>query len=42
MGPASMRPQLEAGARELGLTLGETQMQQLLDYLTLIQKWNKV
>jgi len=37
-----MRPQLEAGARELGLTLGETQMQQLLDYLTLIQKWNKV
>lgn len=30
------------GAAELGLELGEIEIRQLLDYLALIQKWNKV
>ncbi|HLO96638.1 MAG TPA: RsmG family class I SAM-dependent methyltransferase, partial [Burkholderiaceae bacterium] len=33
---------LRDAAQTLGLNLGETQLQQLLDYLGLIQKWNKV
>lgn len=33
---------LRQGAQQLGLQLGETQIAQLLDYLDLIQKWNKV
>lgn len=33
---------LREAARTLGLDLSETQLQQLLDYLGLIQKWNKV
>jgi 16S rRNA (guanine527-N7)-methyltransferase len=33
---------LKEGAQALGLALGEAQMQQLLDYLALIQKWTKV
>jgi len=33
---------LKAGAAELGLNLSEAQFEQLLDYLALIQKWNKV
>ena len=41
-----MRAELEAGLRsgldELGLTLSDTQVGQLLDYLELIRKWNKV
>jgi len=40
-----MRPlesQLRDGAQLLGLHLGEAQVGQLLDYLDLIQKWNKV
>ena len=41
-----MRAELEAGLRsgldELGLALSDTQVGQLLDYLELIRKWNKV
>ncbi|NCT85295.1 MAG: 16S rRNA (guanine(527)-N(7))-methyltransferase RsmG [Comamonadaceae bacterium] len=37
-----MREQLEAAATELGLTLSDTQLNQLLAYLALLQKWNKV
>jgi len=33
---------LKAGAAELGLSLSEAQFEQLLGYLVLIQKWNKV
>lgn len=33
---------LKRGVAELGLSLTEAQMGQLLDYLSLIQKWNKV
>jgi len=33
---------LQSGAAELGLSLSETQLDQLLGYLALIQKWNKV
>ena len=33
---------LKAGAAELGLNLSEAQFEQLLGYLALIQKWNKV
>jgi len=41
-----MRAELEAGLRsglnKLGLTLADAQLAQLLDYLELIGKWNKV
>jgi 16S rRNA (guanine527-N7)-methyltransferase len=37
-----MKVQLESAARELGLTLGDAQLDQLLAYLELLQKWNKV
>jgi 16S rRNA (guanine527-N7)-methyltransferase len=41
-----MRAELEAGLRSglnnLGLTLADAQIAQLLDYLELIRKWNKV
>jgi 16S rRNA (guanine527-N7)-methyltransferase len=37
-----MREQLEAAAQELGLELSATQVDQLLAYLALLQKWNKV
>ena len=41
-----MRAELEAGLRSglnnLGLTLADAQITQLLDYLELIRKWNKV
>ncbi|WP_066705357.1 16S rRNA (guanine(527)-N(7))-methyltransferase RsmG [Curvibacter delicatus] len=33
---------LKEGVQALGLTLSEAQLTQLLDYLALIQKWNKV
>lgn len=33
---------LKAGAVQLGLDLGDAQFEQLLGYLALIQKWNKV
>ena len=37
-----MRAQLSQGLAELGLVLTEAQQVKLLDYLALIQKWNKV
>ena len=37
-----LRHTLEEGARTLGLNLTAGQLDLLLDYLTLIQKWNKV
>jgi 16S rRNA (guanine527-N7)-methyltransferase len=37
-----MRGTLEAAARTLGLELSPTQVDQLLAYLALLQKWNKV
>jgi len=37
-----LRQSLEEGVRALGLTLTASQMDLLLDYLALIQKWNKV
>ncbi|KQW45445.1 MULTISPECIES: 16S rRNA (guanine(527)-N(7))-methyltransferase RsmG [unclassified Roseateles] len=37
-----MKDALEAAARELGLDLSENQLGQLLAYLALLQKWNKV
>jgi 16S rRNA (guanine527-N7)-methyltransferase len=37
-----MRDTLENAARELGLELSATQIDQLLAYLALLQKWNKV
>ena len=33
--------ELVTGAAELGIELGESQSQKLLDYLALLQKWNK-
>ncbi len=38
----ALADQLESGARALGLALSPGQQAQLLDYLTLIQKWNQV
>jgi 16S rRNA (guanine527-N7)-methyltransferase len=40
--PHDMKPALAGAAAELGLALTEAQLDQLLDYLALIQKWNKV
>jgi 16S rRNA (guanine527-N7)-methyltransferase len=37
-----MRDTLQAAATELGLALSDTQLDQLLAYLALLQKWNKV
>ncbi|MFG6414501.1 16S rRNA (guanine(527)-N(7))-methyltransferase RsmG [Roseateles sp. DC23W] len=37
-----MRETLHAAATELGLELSDTQLDQLLAYLALLQKWNKV
>jgi len=37
-----MRDTLAAAARELGLELSDAQIDQLLAYLALLQKWNKV
>ncbi|MDD2545807.1 MAG: 16S rRNA (guanine(527)-N(7))-methyltransferase RsmG [Burkholderiaceae bacterium] len=37
-----LRAPLEQGARALGLDLSVHQVQQLLDFLALLQKWNKV
>ena len=37
-----MRDTLEAAARDLGLSLSGEQLDQLLAYLALLQKWNKV
>ena len=38
----SLQAKLEAGLLEAGLNLPESVCQKLLDYLALIQKWNKV
>lgn len=38
----SLRAQLEAGSRALGLDLSAAQLGQLLEFLSLLQKWNKV
>ena len=35
------RTSLIAGLDDLGLTLDETQIQQLLDFISLLEKWNK-
>ncbi len=37
-----LRARLVDGAAELGLALTEVQISQLLDYMALLQKWNKV
>lgn len=37
-----LRNTLIAGVAELGLALSDAQLNQLLDYLALIQKWNRV
>jgi 16S rRNA (guanine527-N7)-methyltransferase len=37
-----MRTALEQASQQLGLTLSDTQVDQLLAYLALLQKWNKV
>jgi len=42
MSAADLRPALEAGALQLGLTLSGAQIDQLLAYQDLIAKWNKV
>lgn len=39
---SDLAARLESGAAALGLALSDTQRTQLLDYLALIQKWNKV
>jgi len=38
----SLEAGLRAGAQALGLSLSDVQIQHLLDYVALIQKWNKV
>jgi 16S rRNA (guanine527-N7)-methyltransferase len=38
----ALRTQLQAGAGALALGLAEAQITQLLDFLALLQKWNKV
>ncbi|HEY9209176.1 MAG TPA: 16S rRNA (guanine(527)-N(7))-methyltransferase RsmG [Acidovorax sp.] len=38
----ALRTQLQAGADALALGLAEAQITQLLDFLALLQKWNKV
>lgn len=38
----ALKPQLESGLDELGLSLTDTQVNQLIQYLTLLEKWNKV
>ena len=42
MSAAALKPALEAGLGELGLSLSEAQVDQLLAYQDLIAKWNKV
>ncbi|MFM8609101.1 MAG: 16S rRNA (guanine(527)-N(7))-methyltransferase RsmG [Burkholderiaceae bacterium] len=39
---ARLRPELEAGARALGLALSDEQTTQLLAYLALVAKWTRV
>ena len=42
MSAATLKPALDAGLRELGLSLSDAQVDQLLAYQDLIAKWNKV
>src|SRR3990167_11134319 len=42
MSGAELKSTLETGLRELGLALSSAQVDQLLAYLDLIAKWNKV
>jgi 16S rRNA (guanine527-N7)-methyltransferase len=42
VGVASGVPELEAGAAALGVQLTSRQVDQLLDYLELMRKWNQV
>ena len=42
MSPADLREALRQGAAELALDLADAQIDQLLAYLALIQKWNQV
>ncbi|HCD06477.1 MAG TPA: 16S rRNA (guanine(527)-N(7))-methyltransferase RsmG, partial [Methylophaga sp.] len=39
---SDLKAQLDKGCAELQLQLSEEQKTQLLDYLALLQKWNKV
>lgn len=41
LGDVSHAAELEQGATQLGIDLSETQQQQLLAYLALLNKWNK-
>ncbi len=38
----ALKPQLEAGLAELHLSLTDAQVNRLIQYLTLLEKWNKV
>lgn len=38
----ALKPQLEAGLAELHLSLTDAQVNQFIEYLTLLEKWNKV
>ncbi|WP_019557542.1 16S rRNA (guanine(527)-N(7))-methyltransferase RsmG [Thiomicrorhabdus arctica] len=38
----ALKPQLKAGLTELDLSLTDAQVDRLIQYLTLLQKWNKV
>lgn len=40
--PRPLRHELLAGLATLGLALGDNQVDRLLDYLALVQKWNRV
>lgn len=40
--PLDLQAGLRSGAQALGLALSDEQVQHLLDYMALIQKWNKV
>ncbi|MFY3386210.1 16S rRNA (guanine(527)-N(7))-methyltransferase RsmG [Paracidovorax sp. MALMAid1276] len=42
MHPDTLRAQLEAGAKALALGLSDAQVASLMDFLALLQKWNKV
>lgn len=37
-----LEPRLRAGLTQMGLSLSESQVRQCLEYLSLIQKWNRV
>ena len=41
-GVPDLEPSLRAGAEALGLNLSQAQLRKLLDFLALLQKWNKV